>query len=186
MSKFEPPLEKRLKILEETAAKLSLVAPFMSCATIDIGQSPRPQDKKRARRWHAKNGPYKFFSWLSENRKADLHFLGANEIDLWQLRLGKWNFDCFKYRVAAKHLGACNIDHIIPISRGGTNDPENLCLLPVWINTLKSQFEVAQMNANPSAVTIKTLVPHKDSDGRYQNVPRFPLEFYKLKYPLTP
>jgi hypothetical protein len=181
MTEVKTSLETRLKALEKTAAKVSLVAPFMSCATIEIGPS-RSHDKKRVRR----NAPFKFFRWLLENREADLHFLGASEDDLWQLRLGKWNFDYFKRRVADKHLGACDIDHIIPASRGGTNAPENLCLLPVWINRLKSQFETAQMNAYPSAVEIKTLVPHKGGDGRYQNVPRFPIEFYKLEYPLTP
>ena len=186
MREFKTSLENHIKALEKTAAKVALVDPFMSYATIDIGQLPHPQDKKKARRWHERNGPFQFFSWLRDNRKADLDFLGASENDLWQLRFGKKNFDCFKHMVANKHLGACNIDHIIPISLGGTNDPENLCLLPVWINDLKSQFEIAQMNAHPSAVTIKTLVPHKDSDGRYQNVPRFPLEFYQLKCPVTP
>lgn len=185
MSKFKTSLETRLGALDKTAARVSLVEPFMSCAIVDIGH-PHPKHKKILRRQHSRSGPFKFFTWLLENRKDDLQFLGASEEDLWQLGAGRWNFDFFKRRVANKYLGACNIDHIIPISHGGTNDPENLCLLPGWINTLKSKFEIAQMNAHPSAVTIKTLVPHKDSNGRYQSVPRFPLEFYRLEYPPTP
>lgn len=185
MRELKNSLEARLKILDKTAAEVSLVEPFMSCMIVDIGRT-HPEDKKRLRRQHSKSGPFKFFTWLLENRKADLQFLGASEEDLWHLHLGRWNFDCFKRRVAGKHLGACNIDHIIPISHGGTNDPENLCLLPGWINSLKSKFEIAQINAHPSAVTIKTLVPHKGSNGRYQSVPHFPPEFYRPEYPLAP
>lgn len=36
-----------------------------------------------------------------------------------------------------------SIDHIIPRAKGGTDRDENLCLVPMWVNTFKADMSVA-------------------------------------------
>ena len=51
-------------------------------------------------------------------------------------RRAKWR--CEYCRAAESQTGqACVVDHVIPTSRGGTNEDDNLCLSCAWCNSFK-------------------------------------------------
>lgn len=75
-------------------------------------------------------------------------------------------------------LPPLSVDHITPLGFGGSNEPENLCIVPIAIDALKTNFIKAQLQRDPGATSVEILVPPRLSSGKFNPIPEFPLEFY--------
>ena len=93
-----------------------------------------------------------FLRYLAEKHEAELAAMGIGTLGIELMKDG-----AFPRVVPGEQLD-CSVDHIVSLHLGGTNDIDNLMLVPTRINALKDQLETAQLlKAKPEA--IKTIVP---------------------------
>ena len=75
-----------------------------------------------------------------------------------------------------KYAG-CTVDHMRPAFCGGTNEPENLSIIPRRIHDLKTRLEqTIRRNSDPRILI--TMLPLPDATGVIPSVPRLPDQMY--------
>jgi hypothetical protein len=126
--------------------------------------------RKRRRSYFQKTAKDNFYKWLAHKHPNKLEIFGFDHYDIIKIAaLGVRGI----VESGKESLMPYNIDHIKPLSWGGTSKTGNLCLLPVWINLLKEDIEQAQLVQNPNRKTVHTLGP-KFLNGKYDPVPYIP------------
>ena len=68
-----------------------------------------------------------------------------------------------------------SIDHLVDLSLGGTNGFDNLCIMPLYLNTMKSDFVKVQTAAGLEQVV--SFRPRPDKEGNRTYVPVIPYGF---------
>jgi len=93
--------------------------------------------RKRKRRTNSKKSIFKRIQWLSKQLKNHKRYRGLGELsysdDQWEEKLNRQGWRCALSGVVLKAENV-SIDHLIPVSKGGTNDFDNLRLLDVGVN----------------------------------------------------
>jgi hypothetical protein len=77
-----------------------------------------------------------------------------------------------------------NVDHVVDIHAGGTNNPENLCLMPASLNQMKNTFLLLQTGLyreENRGFWVLTLRPKLGPDGKTA-----PILMERLKHTTTP
>jgi hypothetical protein len=126
---------------------LKLVSkPYRRASTADV----------KARRAHfSKDTKPAFLQYLAANYVEELYAMGLNDTAINYMHNGE---------MPRNHPGEqmdASIDHIVSLNFGGTNDFENLMLVPARINALKDRLETAQLKDQEG--TLDTIIPTDDA-----------------------
>ncbi len=161
--------EKFRSLLNE----IRLLGPSMRILPVPSAAGPCVDPKSERKEFRRKTR-IDFIRWICEEKSEELKFFGLNNT---QIGILAKNGDLYDPALPSK-LRACNVDHIKPISLGGTNDFQNLCIIPAGVNSLKEHFESMQRKLYPHAPNINIVVPPRREDGTYLNLPPLPEAFY--------
>lgn len=130
----------------------------------------RTADVQAKRADFSKNAKPAFLEYLAEHHIDELYAMGLNNDAIDHMRNGD---------MPRNHPGEqldCSIDHIVSLNFGGTNDFDNLVLIPSRINALKDKLETAQIKGDQGTMT--TIVPADNSkvpfiEGGFQRAKKF-------------
>jgi hypothetical protein len=128
-------------------------------------QRAKPADVKVTRAHFSKDAKPAFLQYLAQHHIEQLYAMGLNDTAINYMHNGE---------MPRNHPGEqldVSIDHITSLHFGGTNDFENLMLIPSRINAMKDKLENAQIEKDTG--TIETIIPANDSkvpfiDGGFQ------------------
>jgi hypothetical protein len=115
----------------------------------------RTADVQAKRADFSKNAKPSFLQYLAEHHIEELYAMGLTNVAIDYMRNGE---------LPRNHPGEqldCSIDHIISLNFGGTNDFENLVMVPTRINALKDKLETAQIKGDEGIM--ETIVPANDT-----------------------
>lgn len=162
-----------VRAYQDVLEQIRPLAPYMRVLKIPTIEVPL-EHRRNVRNEFMETTKREFIRWVGETQEVRLKMFGLNTKQIDQIyytgRLGGL--------ALPDRMASLSVDHIIPISCGGANDFSNLCLIPCWINSLKSKFEEAQLTLNPALPVLHVLVPLRDKDGKYPVFPHFPDEFF--------
>lgn len=110
----------------------------------------------------------RFIKWLALNHPIQLsEILRTDDIVIEQMQK-LWYREVRPYPTRLERYA---VDHIIPLSSGGTNDFENFSLVPNKLNFAKSHFEAAQIKFyGGKPLILHTLAPLHQADGTYVKI----------------
>lgn len=123
-----------------------------------------PDDVRQRRAVFNREVKPDFLRHLAEDHEADLAAMGLNAQAIERMRDGD-----MPENTGGQRLNA-SVDHIRSLSLGGTNDFDNLALVPRWLNALKDRLENPQLDAPLPGGAIVTIAPRR-VEGAYPKVP---------------
>ncbi len=141
----------------------------------------KPLDKrlrKRRRKYFNDVARDNFLKWLALKHPEKLKQIDFDDYEIAQV--AAYGSNAF-YEKHGLHESQLNVDHIKSLFLEGTSHTFNLCVIPRWINRLKNDLELLQIEKNPNRTSLKTLVPIKEN-GKYNPIPKIPKSLWALPF----
>lgn len=113
-----------------------------------------------------------FHTHLAYHAQGPLRLLGLDDFDFCVMQSGEFMASKAWLRLTRHY----NVDHLNPISNGGSNTSGNLCFMPAEINNIKSLYHDLQCPRGESNAPpfIQAIIPRRDNSGRIPPVLAIP------------